>query len=137
NVYLVERDFGVGDGIYFFRSTDGGATWAPSGGTLIASGSGTNVQGAFVTVSPDHSVSAYWYDLTAPSGIKVRKSTDQGVTFGSAVTVVTFVAPGGSYGDLGLTGTPNGGVSGGFRSNRFHQVVCNHVSGMSHLYCDD
>src|SRR6266481_6685519 len=79
NVYLVERDFGAGNGVYFFRSTDGGGTWAPSGGTLIASGSPTNVQGAFVTVSPDHSVSAYWYDLTAPSGIKVRKSTDQGV----------------------------------------------------------
>ena len=25
NVYLVERDFGAGNGIYFFRSTDGGA----------------------------------------------------------------------------------------------------------------
>src|SRR6266404_3274099 len=83
NVYLVERDFGAGSGIYFFRSTDGGATFGPSGGTLIVSG----MQGAFVTVSPDHSVHAYWYDGAT---IKVRKSTDQGVTFASAVTVVTF-----------------------------------------------
>src|SRR6266404_1448505 len=83
NVYHVERDFGAGNGIYFFRSTDGGATFGPSGGTLIVSG----MQGAFVTVSPDHSVHAYWYDGAT---IKVRKSTDQGVTFASAVTVVTF-----------------------------------------------
>jgi hypothetical protein len=133
NVYLVARNFGAGNGIYFTRSTDGGATWGPSGGTLIASGSTGNVQGAFVTVSPDHSVHAYWYDSAAPSGIKVRKSTDQGVTFGSAVTVVTFVTPGGTNGDLGLTGTVNGGGTSGFRSNRFPHQAVNPVSG--NIYC--
>src|SRR6266508_6160315 len=44
NVYLVARDFGVGNGIYFFRSTDNGNTFGPSGGTLITPGA----QGAFV-----------------------------------------------------------------------------------------
>src|SRR5262249_17290253 len=38
NVYLVERDFGAGNGIYFFRSTDNGLTFGPRGGPLIASG---------------------------------------------------------------------------------------------------
>jgi hypothetical protein len=52
NLYLVERDFGSGNGIYFFRSTNQGATFGPNGGTLIASGN----QGAFVTVGPDHAV---------------------------------------------------------------------------------
>src|SRR5262249_15245712 len=47
NVYLAERDFGGGNGIYFFRSTDNGLTFGPSGGTLIASAGAT--QGAFVT----------------------------------------------------------------------------------------
>src|SRR6266478_5494080 len=102
NVYLVERDFGAGNGVYFFRSTDGGGTWAPSGGTLIVTG----MQGAVVTVNPDHSLHAWWFD---GASIKARKSTDQGVTFGSAVTVVTFVASGGANGGLGLTGTVNGG----------------------------
>ena len=102
NVYLVERDFGGGNGIYFFRSTDGGATFGPSGGTLIASGAVFNVQGAFVTVSPDHSVHAYWYDNGGI--IKVRKSTDQGVTFAAEVPIVSSLSIA-TNGDLGLTGT--------------------------------
>jgi hypothetical protein len=43
-------------------STDAGATFGSNGGTLIAFGSPFNVQGAFVTVSADHSILAYWYD---------------------------------------------------------------------------
>ena len=35
NVYLLGRDFGTGNGIYFFRSTNQGVTFGPSGGTLI------------------------------------------------------------------------------------------------------
>ena len=46
NVYLVSRRFGAGPGIYFFRSTDQGATFGPNLGTLIVTGN----QGAFVTV---------------------------------------------------------------------------------------
>jgi hypothetical protein len=128
NVYLVEADFVIPNnpGIYLFRSTDGGATFGPSGGTFIVSPG----QGAFVTVSPDHSVNAYWWDTT---GIRVRKSTDQGVTFGSTVTVTTFVASGGLNGDLGLTGTLNGGGTFAFRSNRFPHVAVNPVSG--NIYC--
>jgi hypothetical protein len=87
NVYLVARNFGGGNGIYFTRSTDGGATFGPSGGTLIVSGSPTNVQGAFVTVSPDHSILAYWYHNGG--SLNVRKSTDQGLTFGAAVPIVS------------------------------------------------
>src|SRR5262249_17006692 len=51
NVYLITRDFGSGNGIYLFRSTDGGATFTP-GGVQIVSGSGGNVQGAWVAVGP-------------------------------------------------------------------------------------
>ena len=126
NVYLVERDFGAGNGIYLFRSTDGGGTFGPSGGTAIVSSN----QGAFVTVSPDHSVNAYWWDGL---GIRVRKSTDQGVTFGATFTVTTFVDVGGSNGDLGLTGTVNGGSSAAFRSSKFPHLAVNPVSG--NIYC--
>jgi uncharacterized repeat protein (TIGR01451 family) len=126
NVYLVARNFGAGDGIYFTRSTDAGNTWGPNGGTLIASGSSVPVQGAFVTVSPDHSVHAYWYDNGG--SINVRKSTDQGLTFDSAVTIVSGLSTA-INGDLGLTGTLNGGGSVSIRSNTFPHVAVNPVSG--------
>src|SRR5262249_1088475 len=60
NVYEVERDFGTGNGVYFYRSTDNGNTFGPNGGTLITSGA----QGGYVTVGPDHSVYAFWYNGT-------------------------------------------------------------------------
>ena len=130
NVYLVERDFGPGNGIYFFRSTDNGATFAPSGGTLIVSG----MQGAFVTVSPDHSVHAYWYD---GASIKVRKSTDQGVTFASAVTVASGLV-GGTNGDLGLTGLRQGTATfAPFRSNEFPHAAVNPISGNVYVTYDN
>src|SRR5262245_15594150 len=100
NVYLVSRRFGAGPGIYFFRSTDHGATYGPTGGTLIVTGS----QGAFVAVGPDHSVYAFWY---AGATIQMRKSTDQGLTFGPPVTVASGLV-GGTNGDLGLTGIRQG-----------------------------
>jgi hypothetical protein len=96
------------------------------------------VQGAFVTVNPDHSVHAYWYNSVAPVGIKVRKSTDQGLTFGAPVTVVTFAAAGGTSGDLGLTGVRNGTMTAApFRSNRFPQVAVNPVSGNIYVAYND
>ncbi len=60
------RDFGTGSGIYFFRSTDGGDTFGPSGGTLITPGA----QGAFVEVGADHSVYAFWWN---GSTLRMRK----------------------------------------------------------------
>ncbi|PWT91288.1 MAG: hypothetical protein C5B55_08355, partial [Blastocatellia bacterium] len=122
NVYHVERDFGSGNGIFFFRSTDNGNTFGPSGGTLIASGN----QGAFVDVAPDHSVYAFWW---AGTSIQVRKSTDQGLTFGAPVAVVTGLV-GGTNGDLGLTGIRQGtATASGFRSSEFPHAAINPVNG--------
>lgn len=115
NVYLAWREFGGSNGIRLTRSTDGGATWGPSGGVSIAAGG----QGAFVVVGADHSVYVFWWS----GGIFVRRSTDQGVTFGSAVAVSTLIGTG-VNGDLAL--------SGGFRSSSFPHVAVNPVSG--HLY---
>ncbi len=125
NVYLMSRRFGGSPGIYMFRSTDNGNTFGPSGGTLIVGGN----QGAFVSVGPDHSVYAFWY---AGSTLQVRKSTDQGVTFGSAVTVASGLI-GGVNGDLGLTGIRQGtSTPSGFRSSEFPHVAVNPISG--HIY---
>ncbi len=127
NVYMISRSFGTPNGIYVFRSTDHGATFGPSGGVSIVSG----MQGAYIVVGPDHSVYAFWYDGTSDV-IRVRKSTDFGVTFGAAVTVVSGLV-GGTNGDLGLTGLRQGvGTFSTFRSSEFPHVSVNPVSG--HLY---
>jgi hypothetical protein len=135
DVYLISRNFGAGNGIYFQRSTDHGATFGPSGGTLIASGGAGNVQGADVVVAPDHSVYALWYDSPSHT-IKVRKSTDLGLTFGSAVTVASGLI-GGTNGDLGLTGTPNGASTSPFRTNEFPQAAVNPSNGNIYVTFDN
>lgn len=134
NVYHIARDFGSGDGIYLFRSTDHGATFGPSGGTLIASGAANNVQGAFVTVGPDHSVYAFYFDENStPERIMMRRSTDQGVSFGAPVTVATLATSSGFNGDLGLVGQNNGeSTNRTIRSNAFPHAVVNPISG--HVY---
>src|SRR5215475_8227909 len=125
NVYLVSRRFGGaggGPGIYFFRSTDHGATFGPTNGTQITPGA----QGAFVAVGPDHTIYAFWW---APGSLLMRKSTDQGETFGPPVTVATGLT-GGTNGDLGLTGIRQGTTTpAGFRSNKFPHAAVNPVNG--------
>ena len=85
NVYEVFTDDGQSQRILLTRSTDGGRTWGPSGGKLIANAGTGDANGAYVTVGPDHAVYVFW--LEQPNGTKTQnqimmaKSTDQGVTF--------------------------------------------------------
>jgi subtilisin-like proprotein convertase family protein len=126
NVYLVARNFSPAAaraGITFTRSTDGGQTFGPTLGLLLAPGVPTNVQGAFVVVGADHAVYVFWYDQILPRQIKMRKSTDQGLTFGPPVTVTTLLAVS-TNGDLGF---------GQFRTNSFPQVVA-HPTNPDILY---
>ncbi len=123
NVYLTWREFSpaLAPGIKFTRSTDAGATFGPAGGVLLAPGTPFNVQGPFVVVGADHSVYVFYYDSSpAPDEIRVRRSTDFGVTFAPAVTVTTLNSTG-VNGSLAL--------SGGFRSNSFPHAAVNPVSG--------
>jgi hypothetical protein len=130
NVYLISRNFGPGNGVYLYRSGDGGSTFGPSGGTLIVAGN----QGAFVAVGPDHAVYAFWF---AGSTIQMRKSTDFGISFGAPVTVASGLV-GGTNGDLGLTGIRQGTVSAsGFRSNEFPHVAVNPISGNLYVTYDN
>lgn len=127
NVYVTATDFGPGNGIYLFRSTNGGNSFGPSGGTLIASGA---VQGSWTTVGRDHTVYVFYHDAnTTPQTIKMRRSFDFGATF-SAETTVATLATTGANGDLGLTRSSTNPQA--FRSNAFPQVVVNPVNG--HLY---
>jgi hypothetical protein len=123
NVYLLVRDFGPSQSIRLWRSTDAGATF--TGGQVLFSGG----QGAYVAVGPDHSVYAARWTTGA---LQIRRSTDQGVTFGATNTIAT-VDPAGTNGDLGLVGQRNGeSFSTAFRSNKFPHMAVNPVSG--HLY---
>jgi hypothetical protein len=129
NVYLVERDFGSGNGIYFYRSTADGVTFGPPGGTLIASAAANNVQGAYVTVGPDHAVYVFFFDQSSPhQRIRMRRSTDRGLSFGAAVTVATLATTA-TNGNLGL--------GGGFRTNAFPQAVVNPVNGNIYVVFND
>src|SRR5262245_11173650 len=130
NVYIVSRRFGAGPGIYFFRSTDNGSTFGPNIGTLITPGA----QGAFVAVGPDHSIYVFWY---AGTTLQMRKSTNQGVTFGPPVIVFSGLVGGGN-GDLGLTGIRQGTTTpSGFRSNEFPHAAINPVSGNIYVTFDN
>lgn len=118
-VYLVARDFGSGNGILLFRSTDGGDSWTPNGRLVVSAGQG-NLTGAWVAVGPDHAVYVGWYDeRTASERIMIKKSTDGGLTFGTE-HVVTTLRTTNPDGDLGL---------GSFRSNAFPQVAVNPDTG--------
>ncbi|MBI4852869.1 MAG: proprotein convertase P-domain-containing protein [Acidobacteria bacterium] len=121
NVYVVSRLFSGSSnvsGIYFSRSTDQGNTFSvPVGTPNIVTGQ----QGAYVTVGPDHSVYVFWYDSSAGRRIRMRKSTDLGVTFGPTINVSPLLNSAGVNGDLALTG--------GFRSNSFPQAVVSQANG--------
>lgn len=126
NVYLISKRFGSGGfplGVFFYRSIDHGATFGPGGGIPITP---VAHNGSFVTVGPDHSVYAFWSENNL---IRMRKSTNQGVSFGTAVTVASGIV---GF-DLGLTGVRQGTItSAPFRANTYPQAVINPVSG--HIY---
>lgn len=131
HIYLCWTRFFSGAEVRFTRSTDGGTTFGPSGGTLISSGG----QGCFVVVSPNHSVHVFYYRGTGSSGqggdnkIFMRRSLDRGVTFQPEVQVA----------DLATT-TVNGnlGLNGGLRSNSFPHATVDPTTGRLYvIYNDD
>jgi hypothetical protein len=141
NVYLVALDFVpepppvyFGLEILLTRSTDDGVTFGPSRGTLIASGdAATLIQGANVTVGPDHAVYVSWWHETNQAEILMSKSTDGGVTFGDPVRVTKLNTP---YNDGDLFLTDSSGQYS-FRTNAFPQAVVNPVTGDIYVAYDD
>jgi hypothetical protein len=142
NVYLVTRDVFQVSGVWntdivLTRSTDDGLTW--SSPTVIALPSPNTTNGPNVTVGPDHAVYVSWWGARKVDGylatnpqIVMRKSTDQGVTFGDPITVTGLTTP--WYGgDLFLAD------SGGhyFATNAFPQAAVNPVNGDIYVAFDD
>ena len=106
NVYLCWTRFISAGGaeIRMTRSTDAGASFTPSQGELVSDGG----QGCFVVVGPAHEVYVFYYRGTGTGGqgddnrLFVRKSIDQGVSFGSE-TEVADLATTSVNGDLDST----------------------------------
>jgi len=73
-------------------------------------------------------VYVFFFDQSSPQAIRMRRSTDQGLTFGATVTVATL-ATSGVNGNLGL--------GGGFRTNAFPQAVVNPVNGNVYVVFND
>jgi hypothetical protein len=140
NVYLAWTDFMFKNdgsftdkGIFFTRSIDDGLTWGPSGGVPIDVKPGANnVQGAWVTVGPDHAVYVFWWYGGASENILMSKSTDQGQTFSQPV-IVTRLNTNGTAGDLGLSSS-NGQT---FATNAYPQAAVNRVTGDIYVVFDD
>jgi hypothetical protein len=90
NVYVTYTFFGAGgDTIDFQRSTNGGSTWsAPI--KLSANADAGRVQGSRPAVGPNGEVYVTWYaigtDATFLDYFRIRKSTDNGVSFGAQST---------------------------------------------------
>lgn len=127
-VYVVSEDF-VG-GLRLARSADGGLTFsAPI--TLTAAGNAG--RGPSITVGPNHRVTVAYLDTTVgPPVIRVRSSTDNGLTFGAPATAATLSVA--ATGDLGLVGLRNGTVTrASFRSNVHPQIVANPVTGQLYM----
>jgi hypothetical protein len=143
NVYLawtdqtVKSDGSLVDkGIYFTRSTDDGLTWGPSGGVPIDVKPGTNnVQGAFVTVGPDHTVYVIWWFGATSQNILLSKSTDLGQTFSDPVIVTRLNTNGSGIGDLGLTYSNTNSSS--FRAFVLPQAAVNPVTGDIYVVYND
>jgi hypothetical protein len=127
NIYTTYNDFtnfGFTDnGIFLSRSTNSGSSFTKIGKITT---SGNNVEGSNVVVGKDHAVYIFWWDANSSSEqIKVRKSTNQGLTFGSITTVATLKTTG-SDGDLGLTtGTAGPTPNLSFRTNAFPLAAVN------------
>src|SRR5204862_2675218 len=90
-----------------------------------------NVEGANLIFGDDHYVYVFWYDEGfSPRQIRMRKSTDQGISFGAEITVASFTSGNiGTNGDLALVA--------GFRSNSFVQTAVNPVSGNLYVVYND
>ncbi len=130
NVYLAWRDFSLNkanDGYRLTRSTDDGVTWGPQGGVLVAPpGAETqpgppSANGAFITIGLDHAVYVFYWD----KNFLMRKSTDQGLTFGPPITVANLRRQ--SW-DLGIDG---------FGVDPFFQAAVNPVNGQLYAVYHD
>ncbi len=75
------------------RSTDGGVTWSPPARISAVADEG-RVQGSRMAVGPDGELYAVWSAIgTGPEDhLRVRRSLDRGVTWGTAATAAAYHA---------------------------------------------
>jgi hypothetical protein len=123
-VYVAYREFSGTTGEKVSVSTDAGATWGPSGGTLISAANAG--QGANLVVLPSGTLAAFYFLQGTPSSIVVKRSTDGGATFDTASTVTT----------LATTGV-NGTLGFPYRTNAYPHAAVNPVNGDLYVAYND
>lgn len=95
NLYLTyTRFYGNVDSIVFIRSTDDGVTWGPQL-TMSAPSAAGAVQGSRPVVGPGGEVYVTWKEIGPINGdgsdfFRIRKSIDEGVSFGPQQTIASF-----------------------------------------------
>lgn len=132
NVYVCWTRFPAGGGadIRFTSSTDGGATFGPTQGTVLSPGG----QGCYVVVAPDHSIYVFYYAGTGAgrqggdNKIFVRRSTDFGATWAPEIQVADL---------LSTTVNGNLALAGGFRTNSFPHAAVNPANGNLYVTFND
>jgi hypothetical protein len=140
NIYVTCTDFGPGGTtrVALTRSTNGGASFGPSGGTTIFGPvvfPPNEVQGSYIVVEPNHNVDVFLFGhFGAINQLGIAKSTDFGATF-SPVTLVTNLATTTLNGDLGLTVSNSNPTA--IRTNSFPHAAVNPVNGNLYLVYND
>ncbi len=117
--------------IELVRSTDSGRTWSSPQVLVQACSKAPNypsVQGSQVGLDPQGHVYIAWEDFSDPAGstrdLKIRRSSDHGLTFGAAVLISPVTYTGDGF-----------ALQGGIRNNEFPLMAFGPaVNGVSPIY---
>jgi hypothetical protein len=96
SLYISWTSFSLG-GIRLVKSTNGGVNWTPNPVAVSTSGS---VQGSNICISRDGQVNVVWLGFSANQNIDFNRSTNGGVSFGTAATIASGPFPEGLPNDV-------------------------------------
>jgi hypothetical protein len=117
-VYVCYTEFSsAGAFIKFKRSETFGTSWLPGAGIILSTGGSS--QGCDIATGPSGDVYVVWLDFTTDlcnGTLRIRRSTDGGVTFGSIVTI-------GPVGKPDPCNLPSRAGLAAYRTNNFPRIA--------------